>query len=442
MSFIRSSMQQSTIVLFLLCFAAHCSTPATAYIYVQNNTYASLPALFGRFLLDGKTYSARLQFFHDNPYLCELDERTRSKFVLPTGPQISDARGNNLTLQEPVILMVGRGQCPFQKKAANAESLHDSIRFLLVYNFNVDSDSAFHDSTNSQEDVLVPMYSQFGNTRLVLLSISHRTGTALKKFLSQQPAEITNAGGPLIEFDSDPPLGILTAADLQSMMLTALGLFFMLISFTGCLVILAGTYSQIAAQQESQGGPVRRRLLTVAEVNQLTAATSNCIATAPSSPATDLEASNDSSSSNNNDSLDQSEQHDPEEHQCAVCLDEFESDTEITALPCNHLFHTDCILPWLTERQSKCPLCKFDVLQHLRQQSDFDECAGGARASLWDRVWRYRWTSVQLNEIDVHQDGILSAVVAENDLRLEEDGPGVELTEQRRVTSLEETITT
>ena len=462
--------------LFLQCLFSQLSG-THAYIYVNNETYASLPALFGRFLLDGKTYGARLQYFHDNPYMCELDERTKRQFVLPGGPQIPDSKGGNVTLAEPVILLVSRGNCPFQRKAAVAESLHDTIRFLLVFNFNVDH-------TREQEEVLVPMYSQFGNTRLVLLSVSHGTGQALKLFLSQQPPEVTAVGGPFIEFDSEPPLGILTAADLQSMMLSALGLFFMLISFTGCLIILAGTYSQIAQQQGGGGGnPIaaatQRRLLTQDEVHQLTAATTVSSATTVSDIESSAEAGSsldraDTAAAAAARSEDSGEPQ--EEHQCAVCLDEFESESEITALPCHHVFHTgmlykrirtlavsliiiqrltlpsfprsttfhsqslDCILPWLTERQSKCPLCKYDVLQHLREQNG-EGGAGhealGSSISVWDRIRRYRWTSVHMDDASENstRDGIMVVVDSSNsDLRLEEDpNSGVELTQRRNL---------
>jgi Ring finger domain len=48
---------------------------------------------------------------------------------------------------------------------------------------------------------------------------------------------------------------------------------------------------------------------------------------------------------------------------CSICIDEFEDGETIQILPkCNHGFHFDCIKPWLTERQSCCPLCKTDVL--------------------------------------------------------------------------------
>lgn len=38
---------------------------------------------------------------------------------------------------------------------------------------------------------------------------------------------------------------------------------------------------------------------------------------------------------------------------CPVCLLEFEEQETVREMPCKHLFHTGCILPWL----SKVRLC-------------------------------------------------------------------------------------
>ncbi|KAF9597249.1 hypothetical protein IFM89_016390 [Coptis chinensis] len=43
---------------------------------------------------------------------------------------------------------------------------------------------------------------------------------------------------------------------------------------------------------------------------------------------------------------------------CAVCKDEFFIDVEAKQLPCNHIYHCECILPWLSQHNS-CPVCRF-----------------------------------------------------------------------------------
>ncbi|CAL5420830.1 unnamed protein product [Camellia sinensis] len=42
---------------------------------------------------------------------------------------------------------------------------------------------------------------------------------------------------------------------------------------------------------------------------------------------------------------------------CPVCLEECGDGTELTSLPCSHLFHHRCIVPWLKSHNS-CPMCR------------------------------------------------------------------------------------
>ena len=46
---------------------------------------------------------------------------------------------------------------------------------------------------------------------------------------------------------------------------------------------------------------------------------------------------------------------------CTVCLSEIEDEDEVYRLPCSHLFHTDCIKPWITEVSNKCPICRVEI---------------------------------------------------------------------------------
>ncbi len=44
--------------------------------------------------------------------------------------------------------------------------------------------------------------------------------------------------------------------------------------------------------------------------------------------------------------------------QCAVCFDKFYlNQTGVRKLPCHHLFHGECIFPWLRNNAS-CPVCR------------------------------------------------------------------------------------
>ncbi|KAI3462843.1 hypothetical protein Pfo_019506 [Paulownia fortunei] len=45
---------------------------------------------------------------------------------------------------------------------------------------------------------------------------------------------------------------------------------------------------------------------------------------------------------------------------CAVCKDEVAVGDKVTRMPCCHLFHGDCILPWLRIRNT-CPVCRYEL---------------------------------------------------------------------------------
>ncbi|KAK4285561.1 hypothetical protein QN277_002246 [Acacia crassicarpa] len=46
---------------------------------------------------------------------------------------------------------------------------------------------------------------------------------------------------------------------------------------------------------------------------------------------------------------------------CAVCKDPIGIDAQAKQLPCKHLYHSDCITPWL-EHHNSCPLCRFQLV--------------------------------------------------------------------------------
>ncbi|KAJ7942879.1 E3 ubiquitin-protein ligase family [Quillaja saponaria] len=52
----------------------------------------------------------------------------------------------------------------------------------------------------------------------------------------------------------------------------------------------------------------------------------------------------------------------PEDAECCICLSSYEDETELNTLPCNHHFHSTCILKWL-RMNATCPLCKYNILK-------------------------------------------------------------------------------
>ena len=47
---------------------------------------------------------------------------------------------------------------------------------------------------------------------------------------------------------------------------------------------------------------------------------------------------------------------------CPICVSPYESTDQVSFLPCQkHLFHTECIYPWISSCSHVCPVCRYDV---------------------------------------------------------------------------------
>lgn len=46
---------------------------------------------------------------------------------------------------------------------------------------------------------------------------------------------------------------------------------------------------------------------------------------------------------------------------CSICLENFEDDKDdVSAMPCDHVYHRNCIVKWLRTSQT-CPMCRFSI---------------------------------------------------------------------------------
>lgn len=48
---------------------------------------------------------------------------------------------------------------------------------------------------------------------------------------------------------------------------------------------------------------------------------------------------------------------------CSICLEDIPVNTQVMKIPCNHVFHTECLSTWLKDQSYMCPLCRQPVGQ-------------------------------------------------------------------------------
>jgi hypothetical protein len=42
---------------------------------------------------------------------------------------------------------------------------------------------------------------------------------------------------------------------------------------------------------------------------------------------------------------------------CSICWEDFTAEERIAELPCNHIYHEPCIVPWM-QSNNNCPICR------------------------------------------------------------------------------------
>lgn len=57
---------------------------------------------------------------------------------------------------------------------------------------------------------------------------------------------------------------------------------------------------------------------------------------------------------------------------CPVCKDQFVVGSEAKVLPCKHMYHPDCIIPWL-EMNNSCPVCRSRLQSHDEIETEAEE---------------------------------------------------------------------
>ncbi|KAJ4977011.1 hypothetical protein NE237_002117 [Protea cynaroides] len=67
-----------------------------------------------------------------------------------------------------------------------------------------------------------------------------------------------------------------------------------------------------------------------------------------------------------NSSYSKEEGKDDDGKNCSICLEDFVPNEELLITPCKHMFHDECILPWV-KSHGQCPVCRFALCDMERR---------------------------------------------------------------------------
>lgn len=182
----------------------------------------------------------------------------------------------------------------------------------------------------------------------------------MRRIILEEYPTVKAGGGLIITMDAHAPPMPPSYDQTQQWMLAAMAGFFTFLACFGCLLVgiqagyIPAEGGRIVIGRTIVASPTSH-LLTEAQVRRL-----------PEQPY----------------------DKDADHHSCAICIEEYQVGETLRVLPCSHKFHTECIVPWLTERQASCPLCKYDVSREDIEDDD-EESGREGRWWLWRRSdWR------------------------------------------------------
>ncbi|XP_009570560.1 PREDICTED: E3 ubiquitin-protein ligase RNF128-like [Fulmarus glacialis] len=111
----------------------------------------------------------------------------------------------------------------------------------------------------------------------------------------------------------------------------------------------------------------------------------------------------------------------PDGDSCVVCIELYKPNEVVRILTCNHLFHKNCIDPWLLEHRT-CPMCKCDILKVLGVEVDGEKGAESVQATVSTGTSNVSTVNEEDNHSETASSGYASVQGADESV-LEEHAP-------------------
>jgi hypothetical protein len=74
-----------------------------------------------------------------------------------------------------------------------------------------------------------------------------------------------------------------------------------------------------------------------------------------------------------------------EQPSCPICSEDYSPSEEVLRMPCAHVYHSSCVLPWL-ETKKTCPICRFELKNEVPSS---EEMAAFSSEELISRIHKH-----------------------------------------------------
>lgn len=323
---------------------------------------------------NGVDYSARLQRIPGDQHLCGGDQ---SNVTVPNDGL-------------PIALVVKKGLCSYAQKAQYASrNIHPPglVKIIIIdggiqSTYEEDEDTNYDYDYDEVREIIVPsnIPKQLSQRRLpdertvalrrnhddgiavALLHVSYQTGYELLDIILNEEMDVKNSGGILVKLNGiSPPPNRATVV-----------IWVILCLLVSCIICccVSNAFSELAEEEEPEPEPYRRPRRPRLNAEQVTKTFP--IGVFDSRQLIyETTTSDDAEIGGACDNFPQPEAHSLDA--CTICLDEFVVGDKLRCLPCNHVFHAECIAKWLIERSATCPLCKIDLYEEETEDDDNNE---------------------------------------------------------------------